>query len=129
MQIQFCTTIVTFCTPEAKNSDRIANILSYSLMWYHMGPLGRTKKGKRIWQPKDHISLQNILFQNTSDSTYIQCNEYIRIYEKWQMHHFIFVTLLFVWSWTGNFVNNAFFFFSKKKKVAVCEKRPITENV
>ena len=29
MQIQFCTTIVTFCTPEAKNSDRIANILTY----------------------------------------------------------------------------------------------------
>ena len=54
----------------------------YSLMWYHMGPLGRTKKGKRNWQLKDHISMQNILFQNTSDSTYIQCNEYIRISEK-----------------------------------------------
>ena len=67
----------------------------YSLMWYHMGPLGRTKKDNRIWQLQDHISLQNILFQNTSGSTYCQCNEYIGIYEKMTKPslHF-FVTLL-----------------------------------
>ena len=79
MQIQFCTTIVTFCTPEAKNSDRIANILTYVI------PHGAFRKNQKrqanLTTTGPYFSAKYSFLQNC------QCNKfsvhtYIRIYDK-----------------------------------------------